>query len=131
LNWCYRRGLDARKFDITRDELPADLERRDIALSFEVAEHLQERYADRFVALLCRASETIVISAATPGQGGLDHVNEQEHSYWIAKFTLQGYTFDEMLSTSWRSRWKEKGAVKCYYNNLMIFRAPRAGRGQA
>jgi hypothetical protein len=49
--------------------------------SFEVAEHIPERLEDRYVDMLCLLGNLIVISAATPGQGGMDHVNEQPHAY--------------------------------------------------
>ncbi len=38
-----------------------------------------------------RHSNTIFWSAARPGQGGFNHVNEQEPEYWIEKFARHGY----------------------------------------
>jgi hypothetical protein len=112
-----------RKIDITHRKLPSDLKSRDVAISFEVAEHLPEAYADRFVNLMCLGSDNVVVSAATPGQGGLDHVNEQPHEYWISKFSQRGYGYDERLSLDWRNDWQEKGVDRSYYNNVMVFRS--------
>ena len=58
----------------------------DLAICFEVAEHLEEHWADRLVDTLSDCAPIIVFSAATPGQGGSYHHNEQPHSYWLDKF---------------------------------------------
>lgn len=63
----------------------------DLAVSIEVAEHLDSVYADDFIANLCAASEVILFSAAIKYQGGNHHVNEQMQSYWAEKFKMQGY----------------------------------------
>lgn len=63
----------------------------DLVLCLEVAEHLDEQYADILVDTACRHSDKIFWSAATPGQTGYNHVNEQPHSYWIEKFNERGY----------------------------------------
>lgn len=123
---CQKRGLAVRKFDIGRDRLPASLRGRDVAISFEVAEHLPEALADRFVELLAAASPTVVMSAATPGQGGTDHVNEQPHEYWIEKMIARGLEFDRDLTQSWRNEWRSHTA-NWYFSNVMIFRRRRSG----
>ena len=58
----------------------------DLVISLEVAEHLDERHADVFLDSITAAGDTIVFSAAIPGQGGQNHLNEQPLSYWIQKF---------------------------------------------
>lgn len=63
----------------------------DLALSIEVAEHLPEASADRFVASIVSAADHVVFSAAIPGQGGLGHVNEQPLPYWVEKFWARRY----------------------------------------
>jgi hypothetical protein len=93
----------------------------DVAISTEVAEHLPERFADRYVDLLTKAAPQIVFTAAFPGQGGADHVNEQPASYWIGKFSARGFAFDEPLSREWRRQWKEAGIARWYWMNAMIF----------
>ena len=65
----------------------------DLALCFEVAEHIPERYADTLVATLVEAGNTVVMTAATPGQGGTHHVNEQPREYWYEKFESHGYEY--------------------------------------
>lgn len=67
--------------------LPVRLHKKyDLAISMETAEHLPEDAADTFVESICSSSDTIIFSAAHPGQGGDGHINEQEKEYWISKF---------------------------------------------
>ena len=87
---CRARQLEVEKFDLEHDTYRAD-RRFEVAISMEVAEHLPEGAADRYVDLLTRLAPVIVFTAASPGQGGTDHVNEQPPSYWIAKFRDRGF----------------------------------------
>ena len=119
---CRQRGLTVRPYNILRDAIPGDLTERDVAISFEVAEHLPESGADRLVDLLCGLSNVVVFSAAEPGQGGNEHLNEQPHAYWIAKFASRGWQFDRSLSEAWRQQWTERQVAWFYTANLMIFR---------
>ncbi len=120
LKICHKRDLPVQKFDIENDKL-TDPESFDLVVSTEVAEHLPEYCADRYVNILCELSNIVVFTAATPGQGGLDHVNEQPHEYWIAKFTDRGFQFEESVSLEWRDEWLRAASAPWYYNNLMIF----------
>ena len=130
LAYCRSRGLDVLRFDIERDTLCSG-ESCDVAISLEVAEHLPASKADKFVAMLASLSDQIILTAATPGQGGRDHVNEQPRSYWIGKFANQGYSYDEKLTVKWRDEWKQSNAVaNWYYNNLMAFHRSGGGSEQ-
>lgn len=120
LAYCKKRRLRVHKFDIARHCLPKKLRRRDVALSFEVAEHLPPELADQFVNTLAAASDTVVFSAATPGQGGTDHVNEQPHEYWIDKMRALGFHLDEDLTRRWRDEWCGCTA-NWYHMNVMVF----------
>lgn len=121
IDYCQRRGIAVRKFNIERDEVP-DPSRRDLALSFEVAEHLPSQTAKRYVNLLCRLAPVVVMSAATPGQGGHGHINEQPHSYWIEKFKQNDFAFDGGISQRFSAEWKLAGAAYWYCDNVMVFR---------
>ena len=84
LDLCRGKSIEVRKFDIESGEkIPL---RADLVLSTEVAEHLPERCADAYVDLLAEIADTVLMTAAVPGQGGADHVNEQPNDYWIKKF---------------------------------------------
>ncbi len=122
LKCCRSRRLSVAKFDLETD-LFNDNQTYDVTVSMEVAEHLPEMAADRYVDLLTRLSEVIIFTAAPPGQGGTDHVNEQPPSYWISKFQERGFKHAEELSQRWRESWEAVGEVEGWYKkNLMIFR---------
>lgn len=71
------------------------VEPRDLVICTEVAEHLDAAHADRLVEVLCRAAkDRIYFTAAPPGQGGHDHVNEQPPAYWLKKFAQYGFRLD-------------------------------------
>jgi SAM-dependent methyltransferase len=120
LERCRERRLDVKRFDLEHD---SGFETNvDVAISTEVAEHLPAEIADRFVDLLCGSAPIVIMTAATPGQGGTDHVNEQPHEYWIEKFVTRGMMLDLERSLRWRKEWKEAGLVWFYTDNVMIFR---------
>ena len=50
----------------------------------EVVEHIEEKYVDNLLRSLA-CGKFILITHATPGQGGHHHVNEQPPEYWISQ----------------------------------------------
>jgi SAM-dependent methyltransferase len=94
----------------------------DLAVSFEVVEHIDAKYADTLVANIIRNTDTVMFSAATPGQGGYGHINEQPYSYWEKKFETMGFKTDEELSNRIRNNWKERGCSSWYWKNTNILR---------
>jgi SAM-dependent methyltransferase len=93
-------------------------QRFDLAISLEVGEHLPATESDRYVSQLTQASDTILFSAAIPGQGGVGHVNEQWPDYWVAKFAAQGYAVHDVLRPS---LWKDRQVAAHYRQNLLLF----------
>lgn len=71
----------------------------DLCMSLEVAEHLEEEYAETFVDTLCGLSDSVVLTAARPGQGGLEHRNEKPMSYWAGLFDARGFSPDADSTT--------------------------------
>ena len=65
----------------------------DLALCLEVAEHIPSEFTETLFDTLCGCSDTIVFSAATPGQGGEHHYNERPTEYWMDLFSKRGYEF--------------------------------------
>lgn len=61
-------------------------ERFDLAICFEVAEHLERHWSERLVDTICDCADTVLFTGATPGQGGTYHVNEQPHEFWLDMF---------------------------------------------
>lgn len=71
---------------------PFDLGRRfDVVTSLEVAEHLPPDSSKDFVASLVKHSDIVLFSAATPGQGGENHINERPLEFWRSAFAEHRY----------------------------------------
>ena len=84
--------IPERRFRAVDLAQPIEIGRRfDLAQSLEVAEHLPASAAPGFVATLTRHSDLVLFSAAPPGQGGFNHVNERPYAYWRDLFAAQGY----------------------------------------
>ncbi len=78
-------------------------EKFDLAISLEAAEHVEQIFADTIVKNLTNASDVILFSAAIPGQGGTNHVNEQPPQYWAKKFANYGFDqFDVIRPLIWQ-----------------------------
>jgi cyclopropane fatty-acyl-phospholipid synthase-like methyltransferase len=71
--------------------MPSGIDKKDLAISLEVGEHLNKDRAKPFVDAICQTSDYILFGAATPGQKGTHHVNEQPQSYWAKMFIDNGY----------------------------------------
>jgi hypothetical protein len=93
-------------------------ERFDLAISLEVAEHLPAHAADGFVHLLCSLSNVVLFSAATPLQGGTEHLNEQWPEYWAQIFDRSSYQCYDILRPM---LWEEEGIDPCYQQNSFLY----------
>ena len=91
----------------------------DLAVCLEVAEHLSPTSADRLVSDLVQMSDVIVFSAAIPGQGGQNHVNEQWLGYWQEKFENKGYVIDDVLRPIF---WENDKIEYWYRQNIVVIR---------
>jgi SAM-dependent methyltransferase len=63
----------------------------DLALCIEVMEHLPEARAETLIGRLTSAAPVVLFSAAIPGQGGVNHVNERWPAYWRDLFAKRGF----------------------------------------
>jgi SAM-dependent methyltransferase len=93
----------------------------DLAVCLEVGEHLEERYADLLVENITKSTDLLIFSAATPGQGGWGHVNEQPLEYWKEKLRLVGFLNLQSMTAKFRVYLENKGAKKWYCNNIAVF----------
>ena len=112
--------------------LPTDLEqpfalgeRFDLAVCMEVAEHLSPARAESFVGDLCRLAPHVLFSAAVPGQGGTNHVNEQWQSYWASLFAKQGFGARDIIRPA---LWHDRAVEYWYRQNAVLY---SAGAGAA
>jgi hypothetical protein len=77
------------------------------------------------IQVIKQLSDRIVFTAATPGQSGEDHVNEQPHAYWIAKLQARGFAYEAERSARWQREWEARQIAACYAKNVMLFRRTR------
>ncbi|MDQ3282703.1 MAG: class I SAM-dependent methyltransferase [Acidobacteriota bacterium] len=119
-----RRKVEVHEVDLGQ---PFTIGREfDLAICLEVAEHLPESLADQFVDGLASGPGVLLFSAATPGQGGENHINEQPHDYWIEKFARRGFAVDEAMTRELRAEWRAADVASWYCNNSIIFRRTRS-----
>lgn len=112
-------GIEFRQHDM--DQPLLDSERFDLVVSLEVAEHLKAESADIFVDSLCGLGDNILFSAAIPGQGGMQHANEQWPEYCVVRFQVRGY----VASSYFRWRFWNSPHVEYWYSQNMVFLAKR------
>lgn len=101
------------------------IKRYDLAFSLEVAEHIDPMSTGVYCDNLCSLSDTILISAATPGQKGHGHVNCAPRMYWIEKFKRRGYLNMKGIENTWRNQlsgWVTKKELSSYIRNGIIFK---------
>ena len=121
-DWVPREQLLIDPGEFVRVDLanpPEDLGGRfDLALSLEVAEHIPQASAERFVRFVTGLAPIVVFSAAVPCQMGTHHVNEQYPGYWARRFEERGFVpFDVIRPRCWYDR-----EVEFYYRqNLVMY----------
>lgn len=102
---------------------PWDLGRRfDLAQCMEVAEHLPTAASANLVSSLTKHADVVMFSAAPPGQGGQDHINERPYEFWHQLFTENGY-----IGCDWVRPWlRDNASVEPWYRyNTFLFVAPQ------
>jgi hypothetical protein len=92
-----------------------------LAISLEVAEHIEKSRAKIFIKNLAVLSDVIVFSAAVPRQGGTHHVNEQWPGYWRHIFKKCGY---ELLDP-FRPKLIWMDGIKSYYRQNIFLAVKR------
>jgi len=120
-DWLKDQELDFERsaFDFRELDKPLGLDlEADLAICLEVAEHLPEARADSLVAELVGISDCVLFSAAIPGQGGNQHINEQWQSYWVKKFAANGLVPCDVLRPL---IWEDEHVVAWYRQNMMLF----------
>lgn len=90
----------------------------DLALSLEVAEHVDAAAAGTFIADLTRLADVVFFSAAIPGQGGNHHVNEQWPGYWTAHFAEHSFQAVDCIRQAF---WDDPRVAYYYAQNGFLY----------
>ena len=90
----------------------------DLVQCLEVAEHIAPKASPLLVDNLVRHGRYVLFSAAVPGQGGEDHINEQVYEYWRDLFAERGYRLFDYL----RQNIAGRSNIEPWYRfNLLLF----------
>ncbi|HCE66580.1 MAG TPA: hypothetical protein DER40_03340 [Geobacter sp.] len=107
---------------------PANLEKKlpltgrfDLAISLEVAEHLQPESSDAFVESLSNLSDVVLFGAAFTGQPGVNHINTKPHSFWADLFFDRGYALFDLFRPTF---WNDDRVEPCYRQNTFLYVKP-------
>jgi SAM-dependent methyltransferase len=111
--------VDAKCFvprDITQ---PFDFRKTyDLVQCLEVAEHVPAESGRTLVDNIVRHGSKVLFSAAVPGQGGKNHVNEQPYEFWRDRFLERGYRLFDFVRPAIRD---EANVEPWYRYNLLFF----------
>jgi 2-polyprenyl-3-methyl-5-hydroxy-6-metoxy-1,4-benzoquinol methylase len=116
-------GVTFRLADLTK---PLNLGRCfDLVLCLEVAEHLPESAAEILCANMHRhTGDSLVLTAAPPGQEGRHHINLKPKAYWIDLLIRLGLLYDLETTRRWQGNWRQREVKAYYWQNLMVFTRP-------
>jgi len=118
-------GVD--KCDICDDIESHDLSKpyynlSDYVQTFEVGEHIPEKYESIFIENICNnAKKGIIMSWGLPGQGGDGHINEKSTSYIIKKIEKYGFKLNREKTNEIRQNITISPFFIYFKHNLLIF----------
>lgn len=100
----------------------------DLVQCLEVAEHLAPAASQVLVDSLVAHAPVVIFSAAPPGQGGENHVNERPYEFWRDCFAERGYALFDFLRPQILSR---RSVEHWYRFNMLVFAREDAVRALA
>ena len=103
--------------DITK---PFDFGRQfDIVQCLEVAEHVPRTSGAMVIENIVRHGKMVLFSAAPPGQGGEDHINERPYEYWRDMFLRHDFHLFDFV----RPAIQNDAAIEPWYRFNVLFYA--------
>jgi SAM-dependent methyltransferase len=116
-------AIDQKKFLLADLTQPVSVQKKyDCAISFEVAEHIPTNASETLVDNITRASNLVVFTAAHVGQGGHDHINEQDPEFWVSLFQKKGFEFLSEDTKKIRKALAGADAIFWLADNISVFR---------
>lgn len=123
-------GIDGLKLNVRRAVYPIahhDLCKGpyympvDMVVSFEMAEHIEERFLNHYLDTLCNG-KIVAMTHALPGEtSGHHHVNPQTSNYWIKKMSERGYML-EAYTYYWRQLAKRCNPDSFFGSSGLVFK---------
>jgi len=94
----------------------------DVCICLEVVEHIHEDHADNIIDKISGMfTDTLIFTAAVPGQGGVGHINCQYPIYWEQKFNRNDLYRNILLEKVVKDWCVQGRYMGWFYNNLMIY----------
>ena len=94
----------------------------DVAICLEVAEHIDAVYADDLIDQISTMfTDTLIFTAAVPGQGGVGHINCQPLEYWEEKFNRNDLYRNTVLEKVIKDYCVQGRYMGWFYNNLQVY----------
>ena len=98
---------------------PFDIARQfDLVMCLEVGEHIPTAASATLVDNIVRHGRHVLFSAAVPGQGGEDHINEQPYGFWRDLFAKRGYRLFDFVRPLIRN---DRRIEPWYRYNVLFF----------
>jgi SAM-dependent methyltransferase len=107
-SWFSPRDI-TKRFDFGREF--------DLVQCLEVAEHVPRDACDTLIDNIVRHGRKVLFSAAVPGQGGEDHINERPYGFWRDMFASRGYRLFDFV----RPRTDGNNAIEPWYRYNVLF----------
>jgi SAM-dependent methyltransferase len=102
-------------------------ESADVVVCLEVAEHIDPALEDQVVEKVAGAvGQTLIWTAAAPGQGGIGHINCKSKLDWADKLIAAGLVRNVERELALRDYIKQGYHLGWFPNNLLIFERPPA-----
>jgi len=95
----------------------------DTCICLEVFEHIDSDYNDDLVDKVSTMFlDTLIFTAAIPGQGGVGHINCQPKQYWLDKFLATGKMRRNTLMEDTLIHYCKQGRYMGWFvQNLLVF----------
>lgn len=106
--------------DATSKDFKCD-RKYDLVICTEVAEHLENKLALAMIDNLCKSGDTILFSAAIPGQSGTGHINCRPVNYWISEFLNRDYIVHQNMTKTYKQKCIDLNVSFYYSRNGNIF----------
>jgi SAM-dependent methyltransferase len=111
--------IEPSNFSVRDLSQPFDLQHKfSLAVSLEVAEHVEPQFSKVFVQNMIRHSDVVLFGAAIPFQGGFRHVNERWQSYWADLFAGEGFDLFDIFRSQ---LWNRTDVAVWYKQNMLLY----------
>ncbi len=88
----------------------------DLAISLEVAEHLQPEASATLIEWLTKVAPVVIFAAAVPGQGGHGHINLRPRENWHKEFTQYNFVAADRI----REKLRPYSNVAVWYRHNIV-----------